>query len=177
MNEKYFKFDHDNILWVQRAAPSTDPEKHARDQIIKTWKPAAISSPFRESSKYKFPTASGHFIDVTPENVSIQLDDLTPDALTALMNHIKTEWDGAAIIQILGAENRDARELARGYAEAFGVNLFDTEDVFLQFIFTADEIGGAQQTPKTAKNEGGDSSAPARPARRTHRPLNPVFRP
>ena len=162
MTERNLRFEHNNILWVQRAAPCTDPETHAPEQIIKTWKPAAISTPFKVSSKYKFPTASGHYIDVTPENVSIQLDDLTPDALAALMNHIKTEWNGAAIIQILGAENHDARSLARGYAEAFGVDLYDTQDVFWQFLLTADEVARATARAKATKEET-TTKAPTRP--------------
>ena len=179
MNPKNYQFEHESIVWIYRAQSGADSNTHTPEQIFKIWNLAAISTPFRNNSTYKFPTASGHFIDVTPENISIQIDDLTPAALTALMNHAKTQWDGCAILEITGAENREARLMLCAYAKANGVQLYDTADMVLQFALTAEEVVRAAHMAEAIKrsDSGAAPSRPQQPPRRRHDPLRPVITP
>jgi hypothetical protein len=85
-------------------------------------------------------TRQGGHVEITPNRISIPHQDAPPEALRATMLHIAAHWQGRAAFTPDDAMSRQERLRVRAYAEVYGVEIDDIDNLFRPTAFTAADL-------------------------------------
>lgn len=108
--------------------------------ILPLWAGVATAAPVCQLDRAIVPTQAGRVV-ITPRAVILS-DEPSAAELRAGMAHAASQWGGRASIPYNPATGRTYRLQARAFAEVYGIELHDANDLSAAGRFTADELAG-----------------------------------
>ena len=130
--------------------------------ILAIWAGAGQGKPVHSIDRLRLPLAGGGHVEITPNRISIEQEEASPEALRATMLHIAAHWQGRAVFTPDDDMSRQERLRVRAYAEVYGVEVDDIDNLFRPTEFTAVDLATLPALRKQIRETHADAP-PARP--------------
>lgn len=130
--------------------------------ILALWAGAGQGEPVHSIDRLRLPLVGGGHVEITPNRIHIEQQEASPEALRATMLHIAAHWQGRAVLDPEEGMSRQERLRARAYAEVYGVELDDVDNLFRPSAFTVRDLATLPALRKQIRETHADAP-PARP--------------
>jgi antirestriction protein ArdC len=97
--------------------------------ILPLWAKATHGVALHRVDRLRLALRAGGNVEITPDRITLDVAVPPPEAFRAAISHIATYWHSKAVIPLDHTTEHEFRLTARAYAEVYGIELRDRNDV------------------------------------------------